>query len=192
MSSCYLLHLFQPDKKESVPCEVSEGRYHSAPTSPLTGSGLKTLSAFVPRNFVQSTMSIERKKIIKLLREKRKTCKICSGVILGTIEQLVISCVSISEGQSNIFFIICFNCTTKRQGQLFVCISCGRFRSRSAKMICNNGCKCFVEHDPLHAANFQHPSESVTRHYCKNQEGSKQDLCMSWLMFHILLVRLAS
>ncbi len=42
-------------------------------------------------------------------------------------------------------------------------------------MIFNNGCKCFVEHDPLHAANVQHPSESVTRHYCENKEGSEQD-----------------
>ena len=42
-------------------------------------------------------------------------------------------------------------------------------------MIFNNGCKCFVEHDPLYAANVQHPSESVTRHYCENQDGSEQD-----------------
>ena len=42
-------------------------------------------------------------------------------------------------------------------------------------MIFNNGCQCFVEHDPLHVANVQHPSESVTRHYCENQKGSEQD-----------------
>jgi hypothetical protein len=42
-------------------------------------------------------------------------------------------------------------------------------------MIFNNGCNCFVEHDPLYVANVQHPSESVTRHYCENQEGSEQD-----------------
>ena len=49
-------------------------------------------------------------------------------------------------------------------------------------MIFNNGCKCFVEHDPLHVANVQHPSESVTRDYCENQEGSEQDpmLCRGY------------
>ena len=38
-------------------------------------------------------------------------------------------------------------------------------------MIFNNGCKCFVEQDPLYVANVQYPGESVLRHDCKNQEG---------------------
>ena len=42
-------------------------------------------------------------------------------------------------------------------------------------MIFNNACKCFVEHDPLYAANVQHPEENILRHYSENQEGSEQD-----------------
>ncbi len=36
--------LFQPDKKESVPCEVSEGQSQSVRTFPLTVSGLEAVS----------------------------------------------------------------------------------------------------------------------------------------------------
>jgi RNase P subunit RPR2 len=61
-------------------------------------------------------MSIERKKMFELLREKRRTCKTCGNMVFGTVEELVVSRVSISERQSSIFCVMCPNCSKKEEG----------------------------------------------------------------------------
>ena len=127
--------------------------------------------------FVQTNMSIERKKIFELLREKRRTCKTCGNMVFGTIEELVVSHVSISERQGSIFCVMCPNCSKKRRGQLFICISCGRVNSRSAKMILNNGCKCSGVPDPASSMyNVRHQAENAFNHYCENLEEFHPEL----------------
>ena len=128
-------------------------------------------------DFVQTNMSIERKKIFELLREKRRTCKTCGNMVFGTIDELVVSRVSISERQGSIFCVMCPNCSKKRRGQLFICISCGRVNSRSAKMILNNGCKCSGVPDPASSMyNVRHQAENAFNHYCENLEEFHPEL----------------
>ena len=61
-------------------------------------------------------MSMERKKIFEILCEKRRTCKTCGNVVIGTVEELVLLGVSISQKQSSIFCVMCPNCSKKEEG----------------------------------------------------------------------------
>ena len=67
-------------------------------------------------DFVQTNMSTERKEIFELLREKRRNCKTCGNIVFGTVEELVVSSVSISERQGSIFCVMCPNCSKKEGG----------------------------------------------------------------------------
>ena len=82
---------------------------------------------------VQVTMITERIRIFESLCMKRITCKTCKNALFRTSDEVVILRVPAPDLQSHIFRVMCTSCTNKRRGQIFICISCGRINSRSAK-----------------------------------------------------------
>jgi hypothetical protein len=48
--------------------------------------------------------------------KKEGHAKTCGNVVIGTVEELVLSHVSISEKQSSIFCVMCPNCSKKEEG----------------------------------------------------------------------------
>ncbi len=94
--------------------------------------------------FLKVTMSTERIRIFESLQKERITSKTCRNALFRTSDEIVISQVSAPDQQNHIFHVMCTSCTNKQRGQFFICISCGRINSRSAKMIKQNRCKCWI------------------------------------------------
>ena len=83
-----------------------------------------------------------RERRLLSFSDKRITCITCDDNLIRKLDEITALHVISPERQSSTFCVVCSTCTSKRGGQLFICISCRRINSRDAKMIKNNWWKC--------------------------------------------------